>query len=48
MMPCGHNSGIWVWKHQHLPKGFPEMKTKTYHVKEKLSSEEINYSEVNM
>ena len=37
-MPCAHSNGIWVWQHQHLPRGFPEMNTNKYnHVNEIVS-----------
>ena len=39
MMPCAHSNGIWVWQHQHLPRGFPEMNTDKYnHVNENCVS----------
>lgn len=41
MMPCAHSNGIWVWQHQHLPRGFPEMNTNKYnhvHVNENCVS----------
>ena len=38
-MPCAHSDGIWVWQHQNLPRGFPEMNTNKYnHVNENCVS----------
>lgn len=39
MMPRAHSSGIWVWQHQHPPRGFPDMNTNKYnHVDENCVS----------